>query len=537
MSGRVVLVLLLCANVGLAQLVDLPISHQAYEFLTRMEAKGMLVEYRDAVKPLSRKVVAGHLLLLSDHKKLLTSYERAELDHLTGEFAQEIALLQPGKTKLPADRWRPLSVPVKGGVMNVGILAGFQTRLSEGKDASNRQAGFQIYGHLFEKLGFYFNFMSQRETGPLVELSKIHTSTQGVAFFNTPGNVGGYEYSTTEAALSYDLGDISFAIEKTNNAWGEDRYGNVILSSKSPSFPKLSLRVAITNWMDFTYIHANLHSLVVDSSRSYVDKVLNGEPVFRTVYRKKFFASHVLQISPWDWMDLAIGESIIYSDRDPELMYILPIMFFKSGEHYNRDTDNTHFFGALDVRPYQGISLYTSLFIDELAAGDIFDSEKNRNWLAFSVGARVYDLPLENLEVFAEYTRSNPWVYLHKYTTTTYTNNGFELGHWIGQNADLLSAEIRYRPTRSSLVSVLYQRYRKGDTLNTWHQYNPPTEQFLFGRNRTESSLTVTGSYEFLRDAYAEIQYRTGTLRDDQLPWTSFEGKHEFVLRVRYGVW
>jgi len=370
-------------------------------------------------------------------------------------------------------------------------------------------------------------------------LINLATRARGFAGMSTdtPENVGGYEYSTTEAALSYDLGDISVAIEKTNNAWGEDRYGNVILSSKSPSFPKLSLRVAITDWMDFTYIHADVHSLAVDSGRSYIENTLYGEPVFRTVYRKKFLASHIIQITPWDWMDLALGESIMYSDRDPELMYLIPIMFFKSGEHFNRDTDNSHFFGALDVRPYTGISFYASMFIDELAAGDIFDTEKNRNWFAYSVGARLYDLPLENIEVFSEYTRSNPWVYAHRYAATTYTNNGFGLGHWIGQNADLFSAEVRYRPTRSSVVSLLYQRYRKGDTLNTWHQYNPPNEQFLFGRRRNATSVTISGSYEFLRDAFAEIQYRISTLTNEQEPWTSYDNRNEVVVRVRYGIW
>lgn len=539
-SGPPALIVLFLAVIlapASSQSVDVPITHRAYEFLTRMESKGLLVEYRDAVRPLSRQTMARHLLALSEHQAEPTSYEKRELSYLLGGFAQEVAQLRQDDRPVHPDRWRPVSLPLKDGRMNVGVIAGYRTRFVEGKDASIRQAGFQVYGHMFSNLGFSFTFVSLRETGPLVAMAKLHTPDQGVAFFNTPGNVGGYEYNTTEASLSYDLGDLSVALEKTNNRWGEDRWGNVILSPKSPSFPKLSLRVSITDWLDFSYIHGDLHSLVTDSARSYIDNGLYPDLSLRTVYRKKFLASHILQASPWDWMDLALGESIVYADRDPQLIYLLPIMFFKSGEHYNRDTDNTHIFGAVDVRLSPGVSLYGSIFIDELNAGAIFDPEENRNWFATSVGTRVYDLPIEDIEMFAEYTRSNPWVYVHKYKATSYTNNGFELGHWIGQNADLLSAEVRYRPTRASQVSVLYQQYRKGDTLDVWHQYNPPTEQFLHGRVRKESSVTFTASYEFLRDAFAEVQYRRATLSNAQEPLTSFTGRHEFLIRVRYGVW
>lgn len=520
-----------------AQSVDLPSTHETYAFLERMEAKGYLTNYRDAIKPLSRTYIAGHIFSLQKHVSRMTAYEVQELAFLANEFAHELHDVRPDSLA-DVDRWRPVTFELNGGIMNLSPNVLVQTRRSEGMSADNGRIGFQAYGHAFRKLGFYLNFVTQREVGAMAGLPPELSPEQGIGYFQGPAAGGGYEYNYTEASLSYDFGGLTVAVEKTNNSWGEERYGNLFLSTKPPSYPKLKLRTSLTDWLDFTYIHAELHSFVVDSARSYEANTSATRSFFRTVYRDKYLAAHVLELSPWPWIDLTLGESVVYSDRGPLLIYLIPVMFFKSGEHYNRDTDNTQFFGAIDVRVTRGVALHGSMYIDEISYNaSPSDPVKSRNQLGYAAGVRVFDLPVNNVELFGEYTRVNPWVYSHKFRAANFTSNGYLLGHWIGENADLATAEIVYRPTRASRVSVSYQSLRKGDTTDIANQYTAPAEEFLFGRRRTEQTLTVAAQYQFVRDAFIDVQYRLSDVTDERNPSASAKNRGELLLRLRYGLW
>jgi hypothetical protein len=385
-------------------------------------------------------------------------------------------------------------------------------------------------------MGFYFNVISTNEEGALFNQRKTHTSEQGIPLVVSKGeNVSGY--NTNQSILSYDFGAFDLSIEQTMTAWGNERFGNLILSTKPPSYPKVKLRARLSDWLDFTYIHAELNSNILDSSRSYEAGTSTLKQFYRTVYRPKYFASHVFEVSPWNYFDLTFGESIVYSDRNPSLLYLLPVSFFKSGEHYNRDIDNTQMFLSFDAPLHNGVTMTGSLFVDEISISDFTNSLKKRNQVGYSLGVRTFDLPMETLELSVEYTRINPWVYSHKYAAADYTNNGFTMGHWIGQNADLGTLEITYRPSRSMNIGLQYQLYRKGDTSDVANQYDVPAEQFLYGRNRIERTLTLSASYQAVRDGFIDANYRYGTIDDRQRAVPGKNNVHEAMIRLRYGLW
>ena len=55
-----------------AQSVYVPVQHEVYDFLKRMEARQLLIEYKDAAKPLSRMQIASALLTLEKHVDEMT---------------------------------------------------------------------------------------------------------------------------------------------------------------------------------------------------------------------------------------------------------------------------------------------------------------------------------------------------------------------------------------------------------------------------------------------------------------------------------
>lgn len=424
-----------------------------------MEARGLLPEHRDAAKPLSRIVLAKHLKTLEGAVDRMTEVERDEYEFLKGEFNYELASLT-GDLEPNEIRWHVLSETLPGGIMNLepNFRIG-QTDIGKNYDRV-RDQGIKLYGYVFDDTGYYFNFVDSREVGSAINFTKALTPDPGVV--PTKQTANSLECNATEVQVNFHVGAFDFFLEKMQNTWGLERSGNLTFSNKAPSYPQVKLRVPVTDWMDFIYLHANLNSNVIDSSRSYFTNSSALEPIFREVDRLKHMAAHLVEFTPTRAVDISLGESVIYSARAPLLIYLIPIMFFKSAEHYNGDKDNVQWFGNLDMNLIRNTNVYFSLFVDDLALDDILKPDRQRNYLGFPAGSQTYDVLLKNLELIAKHTRINPWVYTHDYPATEYTNNGYVMGSWMGQNSDDIYFDLSYRPIRSLQFGGTMQVLRKG---------------------------------------------------------------------------
>jgi hypothetical protein len=530
-------VLILLAAIAAAangQSVSLPTTHEVYDFLKRLEARGIVKDYRDAFKPLSRVQIAKQLASVQSKLELLTTYERDTYEYLKSEFSYELGSLagDPDPTDL---RWRLLSADLTNGIINFDLNARLQWLKSGNESVRQRAQGVRFYGYAFKDVGFSFNFVDYREAGNAIDFGKANTPEPGVVHTRSSGDF--LEYNTTEAQLSWQVGEFILSLEKMQNVWGYGARGNVILSRKSPSPPQFRMRIPIASWMDFVYVLADLHSNVLDSARSYRTYSSAIIDFYRPVYRSKYMAGHGVEITITDGLDLSLGETVIYSDKNIQLLYLLPVMFFKSGEHYNRDTDNIQWYGSLDVNLIRNTNLYLSVLIDEISTDDLLNPGRARNQLGYTAGVRVYDVPLTNVELALEYTRLNPWVYTHKYPAATFTNNGYDMGHWIGQNADLLYVAIALTPVRELRLETSWEQYRKGGLKDVAFQYQTPSQPFLYSPVHKERTLGFTGRYQFARDAFLYGSLRLIERSDEADPSLNDKSRTEVRVGVEYGVW
>jgi hypothetical protein len=216
-------------------------------------------------------------------------------------------------------------------------------------------------------------------------------------------------------------------------------------------------------------------------------------------------AAQMLEASVANGVNVVVGESEIYGSRGPELIYLIPVMFYFAAEHYNNDQDNKQVFGTVDINNVKNFNFYASLFIDEIQTGEIFNTAQQRNQIGVTLGTRAYDLLFPNTDMLIEYTRTNPWVYNHKYPDATYQSHDFDLGDWIGQNADDLYLEANYRPCRDLKVGLAFESLRKGAMDSTKFQYMLPTPPFLYGPVIKKQSFGVTAQYEIVRDMFVNF--------------------------------
>lgn len=498
----------------LSQSVYLHPSHEVYDFLKRMEGKQILLSYRDAVLPLTRENIASYLMKIDEHRDQLTQVERNELDFLKEEFYLELKNLK--YKQLPDERWHLYRYRSDSTfAFNFDVAGGYSyEKLPFGETYHVRSNGVMVQGYAGSWLGAYIYILDNQDGGSYIPYVRRKLGTNDY-FKNTlspqqgqiltVGTTQNQDYDFVDAQVNFDVSFLTISLEKMPNVWGEGYAGNLILSTKPPSYPQIKLDMKLGKDVNFTYLHAWLSSDIIDSVNSYYYPYSPDKSIFRTVYKQKYLAAQMLQMSPWNGVDIAVGESEVYGGRSPELIYLIPVMFFKGAEHYNTDEDNSQLFASIDLNVVKNYEFYSTLFVDEFSTETFYRTDRQRNQLGFTVGARAFDLFYPNTDLIVEYTRTNPWVYNHKYPDATYQNHGYDLGDWIGQNADLFFVQGNYRPMRNLKLSIQFESLRKGGKEATHYQYELPTPEFLYGPEIKQQSYGIAAQYEPLRDLFADV--------------------------------
>jgi hypothetical protein len=256
---------------------------------------------------------------------------------------------------------------------------------------------------------------------------------------------------------------------------------------------------------------------VDDSSKSYTT-LLPERP--RVIERPKYYAAHMLEVAPSDAFSFSFGESVVYSDQGPLLAFLIPVIFFRpEDQNYSADNDgkgsNSQVFFDLNVRPFKGISVYGTWFIDEIDLKKIFDWPYNRNQFGITVGGATQDILLNDLTMRLEYTRILPWVYSNYVPAQTYTNSGYLMGDYIGQNADQIFTQFEYRVRKGFGVKLWGELTRRGGIDSVYFQYQSTAKPFFYGPKRNDSAFGIEASYEVFLNFLIKADYEYRHVSDE----------------------
>jgi len=290
--------------------------------------------------------------------------------------------------------------------------------------------------------------------------------------------------------------------------WGYGENGKLVLSNKTPSYPYIRFDYAPLKWMSFNYMHAWLNSNIVDSNLSYNTYTGGVSGDTRVLYTQKYLVIHSLMFKPIKGLNIALGESIIYSDKlDPG--FFIPINLFKfydnnrSNYSINAGSNGQYFLQISSRNQIKNTHLYASAFIDEIRVGEIFNKSKSRNQLGYTIGGSVTDVMVPYLTLGAEYTRINPFVYSNLIPAQTYTSYNYFLGDWMGNNFDRKTIFLKYTPLPKLKLVARYQDIRKGGAGTIVQQYlAEPQPAFLFDLQNKRKDLYVQATYEWIHNLY-----------------------------------
>jgi hypothetical protein len=435
-------------------------------------------------------------------------------------------------------RYRLFSYSSELFKVNLDPILGYEIGSKNGASYSHLWNGVRLYGYVSNWLGFSFDFRDNSVDGKYADKTASFIPETGWVVTRATKNHFEYEHTNTSIYADWSWGRVS--IGKIPLVWGYGESGNIVHSTRAPSYPMIRLDLTLTPWLRFNYFHGWLSSDVVDSSAIY-STLRAGQN--RIVLRNKYIASHTIIINPLEGLSVSLGESVIYSDK-LEPLFLFPLMFFRSADHYlscgkggNNSGANSQFFlGVSSRNQVPNTHLYGTFFIDEVTIGDLFNPKKQRTQYAFQIGASVTDLPVDNLTFTTEFTKIYPFVYRHYIPTQTYANHNFVLGDWMEHNADRIYASLNYRFLRGLQATFWGEYIRKGGDGVVEDQYKRPQPPFLFGLKKYYTRWGITAKYEIVHDLFVRLRYND-FITSQELSEGKFTETRisEFYFAVYYG--
>lgn len=556
------LLIIFFVNSTFSQSIYEPIEADIHSYLDRMNIKGV-INLDTETKPYTRVYIAEKLIELLQNKTLLNTVEKKELEWYLSEYYYELSKLDHSFAKLrskdvdlnsqlfnvtkfsainsnPSPRWRVFSYTDSLFQLQISPVAGYGLKWIGNENGYFHTIGIRAFGSYGDNFGAYLHFTDNGEYDGIEKVNNFLNEEKGRETINAQ-KANGIEYSDIRGSISYDWnwGNISFI--KDYFTWGNGYFGNIILSDKAPSYPQLRFVLKPVDWFRFYYTHGWLTSNVIDSLRSQFNYGLYDSDA--AVFVPKYYVANLFVFEPSESIELMIGNSAVYSGDNIRAEFFIPFMFFKYldrdlGKGSVEDANGQLHFGV-NYRPADKLFLYGNILFDVIEIQKTIDADNPNNWFGFTLGSKLVNLPVDNLDFTLEYTRINPWVYEHKDTTTTYKHLDYPLGHWIGQNADLFRVQIDYKFMRPLQFSIYYQRFRKGGIKDISQAYGgDESEEFLYGPLRKENTIGINIKYNPFHEVYLTANYKYTDITDEdplRTPEFQLGSNHNFSIFLSYG--
>ena len=561
-------VLLLSASLMRAQAIPEALEYtEVYDYLDELATDG-IIDLTEAIRPYSRAQIAAMLRTAQQKDSLLSRRQKADLQFYMQDYALELDTLPvyhsyghrhvtqwitPVSNLSLADPSLHILTPNKIFKLRLRPILGMDIYANKKGFITKRWYGAEIQMDVAKHLSIWGSIRdnSWKGTGYL-KTAYFPTSSDQLdgAKLTKPGylnNLPGVQYK--EANYGGDFSDSRggialytwwgrIAVERERLQWGDAQLSSTILSAHNPAVPMLSLQLTPCSWFQFDYFHAWLVSNVLDSTYSYTERY--AEDVTKVHYRpmNKFMAANMFTFKPIKYIHFSFGNSIVYSERNVQAAYFIPVAFFKSLDHLltkglSVENQNSQVFGSVTVRPTDHLRLYGTFYVDEFKLARLKPSNKENNPISYVVGFQWSGWPVNGLSLKGEFMRSYIATYTHSIDVLAYTSNSYNMGHYMGDNAQSIFLQLSYRPVRGLRLTLDYTqdtKYRKYDYVRKYiagtRIENPIIAQKPFSEKIWRNDqIQFRAIYEVFNNCYAHVDILYNHAQAYSLSSTRIEGE------------
>ena len=111
------------------------------------------------------------------------------------------------------------------------------------------------------------------------------------------------------------------------------------------------------------------------------------------------------------------------------------------------------------------------------------------------------------------------------------------MGHWMGNNADLIYGSLNYRFIRGLQATFWAEHIRKGAAGTADQQYKQPQPPFLFGLRNNYTWWGLDVKYEIMHELFLRAQFQSSLQSSEQSNGAFIDTKtKEFLVSMYYGI-
>jgi len=481
----IVIVLVFFIGILSASQLHVRINDPIYSYLERMATQGLLTDYVDNTLPLTRDYIAKQLLALDGKRDLLSRVDQKILDEHLADFRFELTeekhhlLTLDRNNYFVASSYNNLRNSMKDIFsydsrreehhtvvyeskdemlwMDLDEMIRYETKDGIGRFVTHN--AFRLYSQVGERFSIYsdaYIYIQQVKSGfnePAKEYKGGYWKDDERVFNYI---IGAFDYSNAYINYSSGLGELMFGVEPI--IWGNSRH-SLILSNNTDPFVYLGWQKEI--WKSkFKFIHGYINSY---------NETSNDKLKIKKAAVKKYIVGHRWEIYISSKSNFAFSEVLIYGDRDPEIIYFVPVIFLWPTQHaiYRTKDDNLLWIFEGEYLPIPSLKLYGTFLIDEFTSpSEIFQSSW-ANKYGIQCGIHFSQRKIPGLsfvsDLHFEFTAIRPWVYTHEYPLqNSYTNNGRSLGFYAGPNSQSLFLENRWWLSQRQGVELSFIQLKHG---------------------------------------------------------------------------
>lgn len=486
-----------------AQVELVPVEHRVYDFMRRMDAKG-LIDFNPAVTPVSRREVSLQLSILNNmdsslqHTGMtgkLNNNDKRVLKDFSKEFEYELRTKDfiPRQTHEINEKEQKSNLGKEQNIIhnselrikNEGLRAkrdwvndnkyivsyadtnvavwghltgGLYQRNGVGDSVGARKffagdLGFEVRGSMFDRVGFAMSYSNGRVFVGNAE-DKLFVNSYD-AFFRTATSFkdDGKFFDHFKGYIRYEVPKrwLAVMVGKENVKQGFGFVDNLFYSGILP-YPMIKLDLKYKA-VGYTYSYGNIKS---DSAGADFDN--------------KMISTHRLDVKFAKWIRGGFYESVITNYTAFTFVHLNPFSFITSADlntGANSSQKNNTFMGFdVEVKPVKNVVLQGTLLVDDFNLSSIGNNDytANDNKFGYQAGVMWNDaFMLAGLSGVVEYTRLDPFVYTHRENKQQFTNWGLSMGHHLPPNSDEWAFKFDYNVLARLNVGVLFQFQRSGE--------------------------------------------------------------------------
>lgn len=490
-----IIISLFCFGDLFSQNIPVSLSYtRLYDFLDELILEGVIT-HQTAVRPYSRVQVATMLEVAHKADTILSIRQRDELAFYMNEFALErntmvnnyvqytdhstfsLSLADPQFSYKSSDNQFKMRVrPILGANIIANRKGAILQRVWGAELQMDIANHLSVWGSLRDNSwsGEWLSNQYFPSVYDKIRGAKIHygNSLQMPALRNLSGvqykeaNYGG-DFSDSKGGINLYTWWGSIGVQRENIQWGNAYSSSNILSGRNPAVPMLTLQLTPCKWFQIDYFHAWLVSNVLDSTYYYLENTTGSEMIVKN-YRpyNKFMAANMFTFTPIKYVSFSFGNSVIYAEKTIQAAYLIPIAFYKSLDHLltkgvQTQNQNSQLFASLSILPVNHLQLYGSFYLDEVKFARFKKSHPQNNPISYLLGFNWIGWPLNGLSFKGEFMRSYIACYTHSIDVLDWSSNSYNMGHYMGDNAQSIYTELAYRPLRGLLLKLSYTNDKK----------------------------------------------------------------------------